>query len=269
MTTQANDDDPLPTVFPTYIPAPPGTPWRTDSELAMVRDWFYPERTIPDPYAPPEGDTRQDAIEKVRVYVFKDRKTPHALIATVYLTEALVHDQQPERKQHIGNVAMMSIYAMAFVKFVNGFVDRDVAKFMRGELAVVGAETGSEDDDEEDEEMESEHENERVAVKGGGESSMYAYAVKIGMPQGFVDLRHQIVHGQIPELWILRKKTKQALEWLWEKWWKVYAAGDPARALRARELRRVEKEEATMKRELKRRKVDSEMDSGDVTDGIS
>ncbi|RMD41956.1 hypothetical protein DV735_g3183, partial [Chaetothyriales sp. CBS 134920] len=223
-------------VFPIYVAPRPSRPWQTSSELAMIRDWFYPQRAISDPYAGPEpGDMRQRAADQVRLYVFKDSKTPHALVATAYLAEALVHDQQPHRKEYISNVAMMSIYAMAFVKFVNGFVDRDVVGSVKASLSLESRSSAAD--------AAAEHPNERMTVKGGGEGSMYAHAAKINMPQEFVDLRHQIVHGRIPDLSVLRRETEQALEWLWDKWWKTNATGDPTSALRAREEKKRQEEE--------------------------
>jgi hypothetical protein len=253
-----------------YIPAPPGRPWRHESELALLRDWFYPNKTIADPYATPEPDPQQSAIDKVNLYISRDRKTPHALIATAQLTEALLHDALPERRKLISHGAMVSIYAMAFMKFVNGFVDRDIAKKATASLTIIqalesseGASEESEDDDEQG------YDQDKVLVKRGGESSMFAYAAKIDMPEDHVDLRHQIVHGRITELWLLKQKTEEALEWLWEKWWKVNATGDPARAMRARVEARLEMERWKDESERKRReKVEENGDGPEVRQSI-
>jgi hypothetical protein len=43
----------------------------------------------------------------------------------------------------------------------------------------------------------------------------------------------------MPGLEVLRQATRRALEWLWEKWWKVHATDDPGRALREREEQRL------------------------------
>ena len=246
--------------LPILFPATAGRPWRTDSELAMVRDWFYPRRTIPNPYAIPEGDTRQLAIDMVRLYSFNDRKTPHSMIATAYLSEALVHDEQTNREQHIGYVAMSSIYAMASVKFVNGFVDRDIARSAVASLRL--ADQVDSDDESDASELSDDFQDAelRARIKGGGESSMYAYAAKIGMPEAFVDVRHQIVHGEIPDLQFLREQTHRALDWLWEKWWRAHATGDPARALRIREERKLQIEPALITKAKKRKKGDDDIE---------
>ena len=255
------------TDFIPFIAPPPGKPWRTDSELAMIRDWFYPNRFPPDPYDPPQSDTRQSAANMVHVYPFNDQRTPHALIATGCLAEALAHDAQPDRKKCINNAVMGSIYAMAFVRFVNGFVDKDVAGKPTASLTIIGADYDPEEHTNYADSSSDGERIERPQVKGRGEASMYAYAAKIGMPESFVDLRHQIVHGQLVALSTLKKKTEEGMEWLWKNWWSVHATGDPAQALRKREHKRQHVEEAREEKERKRRKVssDGEEMNGDDT----
>ena len=59
---------------------------------------------------------------------------------------------------------------------------------------------------------------------------MYAYASRINMPEDFVDLRHSIVHGDIPSLDMLRMYNRRALDWLWDKWWTKNVLGDSSQA---------------------------------------
>ncbi len=205
-----------------------GPPWRSDSELAMIRDWFYPQHIERDVYSARHPDMRQRAISKINLYLFKAGGIPHAMVATASLTEALIHDDQLDRQKYISHSAMASVYSMALVKFVNGFVDRDVAKATAASLSA-----GQTDQSEHDDPGAT-----TLAVKGGGDNSMYAYAVKIGLPEIFVDLRHEIVHGRIPELSYLREIAEKGLEWLWQKWWLKNATGDPARALQEIQLRK-------------------------------
>lgn len=207
-----------------------GPPWRHDSELALIRDWFYPQHSKQDAYLAPQPDMRKRAISKINLYLFKAGDIPHAMIATANLTEAILHDSQPNREAYISHNAMASIYSIAFVKFVNGFVDRDVAKAVTSSLAL------EQTDGRGDEETGAA----TPVVKGGGEVSMYAHAAKIGMPESFVDLRHEIVHGEVPELWHLREMSERGLEWLWERWWLKNATGDPTRALKEIELKQME-----------------------------
>lgn len=50
--------------------------------------------------------------------------------------------------------------------------------------------------------------------------SMYVKAQQIGLPVLFVDIRHEGAHGEMPPLEILRGATRQALQWLWDHYWK-------------------------------------------------
>jgi hypothetical protein len=199
--------------------------WRHNSELALLREDFYPDRVPLDPFAATASDRRHSAIDLVTAYLFRNPTTPHALAATSNLTEASIHDAQGDRASCISENAMKSIYAMAFVKFVNGFVDRDVAR-----ANTVNFEAAETDDTGNAESSGDEEAEIKAKVKGGGEGSMYAYASKIAMPEDFVDLRHSIVHGDIPSLDTLRNYNKRGLDWLWDKWWTKNVLGDSAKA---------------------------------------
>ena len=48
---------------------------------------------------------------------------------------------------------------------------------------------------------------------------MYTKASELGLPAMFVDLRHEITHGQMPSLSVLREATEGALEWLRKDYW--------------------------------------------------
>jgi Las1-like len=209
-------------------------PWRHESELAMIRDWFFPQHAISDPYSAPPVDMRQRAIGRVELWSFKDPDLTHAIIATASLTEAILHDEISNRESYISDSALQSIYAMAFCRFVNGLVDRDVAKAATASLAAI---TESNTDEE-------------TTPNVRNESSMYSHARKIELPISFVELRHQATHGRMPSLGYLRTMTRQGLEWLYEKWWRRNATASPDRALRALELERVETEERRCQRQL-------------------
>lgn len=210
-------------------------PWRDDSELAMVRDWFFPKHAKQDVFAMAlPGDMRQRAVDKVNLWLFKAGQLPAALVATASLTEALLHDQEGAENvsRSISDSAMQSIYAMAFARFVNGFVDRDV---VRSHISTMASDDVEGDDS--------------VSTAARGESSMYAHAATIGMPQKFVDLRHQVTHADIPNLSYLREMTLQALGWLWERWWEKNVKTSPYRALRRLEDRQRTVREARESRE--------------------
>ena len=176
-------------------------PWKHPSELAMVRDWFYPERVSRSVFDLPasHGDRRQDAINLVSLWQFRDPKLTHALVATAHLTDAVLHDQ-PGRRDSLSNLALRGIYAMTFCRFVNALVDRDVRRSTTTTIArnkvVAESDIGS--------------------GPHRGQSSMYAHALKLGLPESFVELRHQAIHDDMPSLEVLRAMTGEALEWLWQ-----------------------------------------------------
>ncbi|KAJ9604303.1 rRNA-processing protein las1 [Cladophialophora chaetospira] len=197
----------------------------------MVRDWFFPHHAKQDLFSATVSDSPQDmrqrAVDKVNLWMFKAGRLPPAILATASLTEAILHDEARKSTPAtvISDAAMQSIYAMAFARFVNGFVDRDIARSHAAEMI------------KEDSTAESD-EDMTTVISGKGESSMYAHAATIGMPQEFVDLRHQVTHGDVPSLAYLRGMTAKALEWLWERWWIKNAAGSPDLAIRELEERR-------------------------------
>ncbi len=180
-------------------------------------------------------------MDKVNVWMFKAGQLAPAIVATASLTEAVLHDEARRKAPTtvISESAMQSIYAMAFARFVNAFVDRDVvrshtADMVRGDITNITEEEATT----------------VFGVTGKGESSMYAHAAALGMPQQFVDLRHQVAHGDIPAVPYLRKMTEQALEWLWGRWWVKNAAGSPRLALRELEERQRISQEAREAREF-------------------
>ena len=184
----------------------------------MIRDWFFPQCAVLDPYSSPVEDLREEAVNVVNRWDEQNRdlELPHSILATASLTDAMLHDTQPtsERIKHISNQALQSIYAMAFCRFVNGFVDRDVAK---ASLTAMATTTIIDKDG-------------LTTSTSRGESSMYALASKIGMPLHFVEMRHQITHETMPSIEELAKITEEALGWMYERWWKMNVSFDPAAA---------------------------------------
>ena len=218
----------------------PSTPWRDASELALLRDSFFPDKMMLSPYSTPPPDSRLQAVEQVRTYEkSRPRLVPHAISATAMLTEALAFDEGFGDKVSHGIVR--SAYSMAFARFVTGFVDRDVRTERLGVIVLSNA-GDEESDGREDEGENGPDEREQggqgpaPASKNIGESSMYAYAVRIGMPSHFVDLRHATVHGQLSSVMDLRQRSKEGLDWLWEVWWKRHVTGDAAREKRRKWL---------------------------------
>lgn len=192
-------------------------PWKHSSELAMVRDLFYPHHVSPSLFdfdSMFQTDHRQDAIKFVSLWDFRDPKLNHALTATANLTDALLHDH-PGRRHHLSSLALRSIYAMTFCRFVNALVDRDVRKSVNATIARDGAAA----------------ESDTGSGFHRGQSTMYAHAQALGLPESFVELRHQATHDEMPSLEVLRLTTQEALEWLWERWWKINVKGSAEPAL--------------------------------------
>jgi hypothetical protein len=194
------------------------TPWKSGSELAMIRDWFFANHAIKDPYSPPTEDLRKAAIDTVSRWEAQNRdlELPHSILATASLSDAILHDTKPstERLQHITDQALQSIYAMAFSRFVNGFVDRDVTK---SSLTAMATTTVTDEDG-------------LTTSTSRGESSMYALATRIGMPLRFVEIRHQITHERLPSIEELAGLAEEALEWMYQRWWKINASFDSTEA---------------------------------------
>lgn len=195
-------------------------PWKHPSELAMLRDWFYPHhipRSFFDISSSVRADHRQDAVNLVSLWQFRHPNLPHPLTCTAHLTEAILHDQAG-RRDHLSSLALQNIYAMTFCRFVSALVDRDVRKSVTATIVkdAVAAE--------------------KLDAASGpqrGQSSMFANALALGLPESFVELRHQANHNlnEMPSLEMLRMRTEEALEWLWERWWKFNAQGSVEPAL--------------------------------------
>jgi len=77
--------------------------------------------------------------------------------------------------------AIRAVYSTAFARFVTGFCDM-------GQNSVV-------------------------------KRSMYEMAELIGMPEAWVELRHEITHGQVPDLRSLEHHVQASLVWLWGFFW--------------------------------------------------
>ena len=50
--------------------------------------------------------------------------------------------------------------------------------------------------------------------------SMFQNAKKIGLPESFVELRHQATHDELPALLVLRQAATRSLQWLWQAYWR-------------------------------------------------
>ena len=99
---------------------------------------------------------------------------------------------QPGELRSAAQLAVRLSYAVAIVRFVNGFAD--------------------------------------AAQRGVGARSVEGLAKEMGLPVHLVDLRHAATHGALPALQILRFSARTALEWLREHYWRREADAAAARA---------------------------------------
>ncbi|KAK0728097.1 Las1-like-domain-containing protein [Lasiosphaeria miniovina] len=181
------------------------TPWRERGELLAVRRQFYPNRNNDDDDSqqrqtipPQNGDAhteqqqnQQRAVARVSVWMHRGN-CPHMVESTALLTAAILGDQQLVASPAAaaddwlaggGPVyAVRAAYSAAFSRFVTGLLDS--------------------------------HQDKQRKM------SMYGVAKSVGLPATFVELRHQATHEQLPSLTRLRAAARQALDWIWDYYWK-------------------------------------------------
>ena len=49
--------------------------------------------------------------------------------------------------------------------------------------------------------------------------TMFDIANQVGLPESMIQLRHEIIHGEMPSLAALRIASQQSLQWLYEQYW--------------------------------------------------
>lgn len=194
------------------------TPWRNRAELLKVRSQLYPsssQATPPTPHhkwTPGELQDIQRAIARVFMWVHRGN-CPHVVESTAMLMSAVLldrrhtrqrnnrhhHSQQEEEENHhyddddddaASEYGVRAAYLTAFTRFVTGLLDghQDRARKL----------------------------------------SMYGVAKTVGLPAGFVELRHQGTHEPMPGLAQLRPAAGRALVWIWDYYWRnLPEAGGP------------------------------------------
>jgi ribosomal biogenesis protein LAS1 len=168
----------------------------------MVRAQFYPGKIASTSQAlglssgPRVGqhESRDRDREKAvaRVFMWMHRGScPHLVESTALLTASQLLERT---QQHVPtdpglgacsattSAAVRTSYATAFSRFVTGLLDGQQDKQRK--------------------------------------MSMYAVAKEVGLPAALVELRHQITHEQLPSLAKLKKAATNALEWIWEYYWR-------------------------------------------------
>lgn len=180
------------------------TPWRNRAELLKVRSQLYPSSSQSTPPTPPtphhkwtatELQDIQKAIARVFMWVHRGN-CPHVVESTAMLMSAVLLDRRHthHHRNHHGSdddgsttdaaseYGVRAAYLTAFTRFVTGLLDghQDRARKL----------------------------------------SMYGVAKTVGLPAGFVELRHQGTHEPMPGLAQLRPAAGRALVWIWEYYWR-------------------------------------------------
>ncbi|KAG0176900.1 rRNA-processing protein las1 [Apophysomyces sp. BC1021] len=108
-------------------------------------------------------------------------KVPRAVESTVTFAQIRLRDRMGLGGSWLSQQELRLMYAMAFVRFVNGMVDPE----QDGAFAV----------------------------------SVAGIAERLGLPLWFVELRHAGTHEHLPSLAVLRDGSVQAMDWLHEFYW--------------------------------------------------
>ncbi|ATY59128.1 hydroxyacylglutathione hydrolase, partial [Cordyceps militaris] len=172
------------------------TPWRDRQELLLVRDQLYGDRRDHELPPPPHEDddarrTRQNlAVARISMWVQRG-SCPHMVESTALLFAAVLSDKvAATQSAGSSTYAVRAAYSAAFSRFVTGLLDGHQDKLRK--------------------------------------QSMYSIAKLIGLPATFVELRHQVIHEQLPSLVKLRPAAHMALDWIWDYYWKQLDQGDDA-----------------------------------------
>lgn len=166
-------------------------PWRD------AREWLAVKQQLAAPTAP--AHAQQQGLRRVAAWKARGR-LPLAVECTAGLVAAQLQDRSPPARAAAGDTAarhsVRQTYAMALVRFVNGFADAA---------------------------------QRRVAAR-----RVHAAAAELGLPAWLVDLRHDATHGALPGLPILRRACQTALQWLREVYWQPQAEAARSRQTAAR-----------------------------------
>ncbi|CAK7211068.1 rRNA-processing protein las1 [Sporothrix bragantina] len=192
------------------------TPWRDRRELLAVRQQFYPNGDGETRAASSENEAAVQAVQHAavaRVSVWMQRGyCPHMVESTALLMAAILSDEgaSPSMTTMSGSsaaYAARATYAAAFSRFVTGLLDgqQDRARKL----------------------------------------SMHGLAQTVGLPPGFVELRHQATHEALPALRRLRVASRQALAWIWGYYWANMEATEVPEAVAMMEDVHKEKEESS------------------------
>ena len=176
------------------MPNPVVRPWRDKDELLQVRSLLYPPVNTS-----PSTRTQSQRLAINIIHTWQRRSpVPHFILSTALLADALLtHDalsgasaDAPLSAQQTPFVAT-AVFATAILRFVTGFCD--------------------------------------TAQTGGAKKSMFEVAGELGMPEAWVEMRHEITHGEMPSRTSMETVVREALTWLWERYWVgLYQQSEPA-----------------------------------------
>ncbi|KAG0166981.1 rRNA-processing protein las1 [Apophysomyces sp. BC1015] len=148
-------------------------PWTGYQEFEQVYHWLYSD-VVESPQLVELG------IDRVKAWGSRG-KVPRAVESTVTFAQIRLRDRMGLGGSWLSQQELRLMYAMAFVRFVNGMVDPE----QDGAFAV----------------------------------SVAGIAERLGLPLWFVELRHAGTHEHLPSLAVLRDGSVQAMDWLHEFYW--------------------------------------------------
>jgi len=156
-----------------------------------IQEWEQVYHNLYSGYWSNNYNVIEKGIKRIKAWKSKG-KVPQAIESTATFMEIYVRDCISTNLSYypnddlkyfipISENELRLLYTMAFIRFVNGIVD----PLQKGAYAV----------------------------------SISNLAEQLGLPQWFVDLRHEGTHDQLPSLKVLRNGCKQALDWLNNFYW--------------------------------------------------
>ncbi|ORX81326.1 Las1-domain-containing protein, partial [Anaeromyces robustus] len=156
-----------------------------------IQEWEQVYHNLYSGYWNNDYNTIEKGIKRIKAWKSRG-KVPQAIESTATFMEIYVRDCISTNLSYcpnddlkyftpISENELRLLYTMTFIRFVNGIID----PLQKGAYAV----------------------------------SISSLAEQLGLPQWFVDLRHEGTHDQLPSLKVLRNGCKQALDWLNNFYW--------------------------------------------------
>eukprot|EP01135_Chromosphaera_perkinsii_P003524 Nk52_evm24s246 gene=Nk52_evmTU24s246 len=156
-------------------------PWRDASEWIHVCACLYAK--CPNSGSP-LWERRQEGVDSVLCWKARGGKQlPVAVECTADFVKLLItdHISSTNGGAMLNSRSLSFLYSMAFIRFFNGVVD--------------------------------------LCQKGSHAKSVAALGEVLGLPDWFVDIRHEATHMAMPSLPVLRLGAERALAWLYTNYW--------------------------------------------------